>query len=131
MEIADNTMRKLLPGQVWLVGAGPGDPGLLTLHAVNGLQQCDCVVYDALVGNKILDFAPKDALRIYAGKRGGRASATHNDISKHLVELAKEGKKVIRLKGGDPLVFARGGEEVRALKAANIPFAVVPGITAG
>ncbi len=117
-------------GWVWLCGAGPGDPGLLTLHAVNGLRQADVVVYDALVEDTILDWAPQ-ADHIYAGKRGGRPSARQADISLHLVDLAKQGKRVLRLKGGDPFVFGRGGEEAQTLIQHAIPIRIIPGISAG
>ena len=118
-------------GWVWLVGAGPGDPGLLTLHAVNALQQADVVIYDALVHEGILDLARSDAILEYAGKRGGKPSPKQRDISLRLVELAQSGKRVCRLKGGDPFVFGRGGEEALTLVEHSIPFRIVPGISAG
>ena len=121
----------LEPGWVWLVGAGPGDPGLLSLHALNALGQADVVVYDALVDKRILDLAREGADLVYAGKRGGRPSAEQSDISKRLITFARAGKRVLRLKGGDPFVFGRGGEEALALAGAGIPFRLVPGITAG
>ena len=120
----------LHPGWVWLCGAGPGDPGLLTLHALNALRQADVVVYDALVEPQILDWAP-GAQHIYAGKRGGKPSAKQRDISLHLVELARAGKRVLRLKGGDPFVFGRGGEEAQTLVQHGIPIRIIPGISAG
>lgn len=119
------------PGWVWLVGAGPGDPGLLTLHALNALVQADVVIYDALVDEAILRHARAGAAIEYAGKRGGKPSPKQRDISLKLIELARAGKRVCRLKGGDPFVFGRGGEEALALVAAGIPFRVVPGISAG
>lgn len=121
---------QLEPGWVWLCGAGPGDPGLLTLHAVNALRQADVVIYDALVQEAILEWAPQ-AEHIYAGKRGGKPSAKQRDISLRLVDLAREGKKVLRLKGGDPFVFGRGGEEAQTLVQHNIPIRIIPGISAG
>ncbi len=120
----------LEPGWVWLCGAGPGDPGLLTLHAVNALRQADVVIYDALVQEAILDWAPQ-ADHIYAGKRGGKPSAKQRDISLRLVDLAREGKKVLRLKGGDPFVFGRGGEEAQTLVQHGVPVRIIPGISAG
>ncbi len=118
-------------GEVWLVGAGPGNIGLLTLHAVNALQQADIIVYDALVSEDILALAPKTAERFYAGKRGGKASWKQDDICNTLIEQARQGKRVLRLKGGDPFIFGRGGEECEALAAANINFRIIPGISAG
>src|ERR1043166_970355 len=119
------------PGSVWLAGAGPGEPGLLSLLAVHGLNQADVVVYDALVDENILAFARPAAICEFAGKRGGKPSPKQRDISLRLIELAREGKRVLRLKGGDPFVFGRGGEEALALVAARIPFRIVPGISAG
>src|SRR5918997_2496097 len=119
------------PGWVWLVGAGPGDPGLLTLHAANALAQADVVVYDALVDERVLAFARAGALVEYAGKRGGKPSPKQRDISLKLIALARAGRRVCRLKGGDPFVFGRGGEEALALVEAGIPFRIVPGISAG
>ena len=117
-------------GWVWLCGAGPGDPGLLTLHGLNALRQADVIVYDALVGEGILDWAPQ-AVHEYAGKRGGKPSAQQRDISLRLVDLARQGKRVLRLKGGDPFVFGRGGEEAQTLVQHGVPIRIVPGITAG
>ncbi|MEO0962856.1 MAG: uroporphyrinogen-III C-methyltransferase [Pseudomonadota bacterium] len=118
-------------GWVWLAGAGPGDPGLLTLHTVHGLAEADAVVYDALVDNRILALAKPTAELVFAGKRGGKPSPKQRDISDRLIELAREGKRVLRLKGGDPFVFGRGGEEALALVGAKIPFRVIPGVSAG
>lgn len=123
-------LAELLPGTVWLVGAGPGDPGLLTAYALAGLAQADVVVYDALVDERVLGLARADAQLNFAGKRGGRPSPAQPDISARLIELARDGKRVLRLKGGDPLTFGRGAEEALALVAARIPFRIVPGITA-
>jgi len=122
---------QMQPGEVWLVGAGPGDPGLLTLHAANALSQADVIVHDALVNADCLKLARTGATLEYAGKRGGKPSAKQRDISLRLVELAREGNRVLRLKGGDPFVFGRGGEEALTLVEHHIPFRVVPGITAG
>ena len=121
----------LQPGHVWLAGAGPGDPGLLTLDALAGLAQADVVVHDALVGERVLALANAAAVLEYAGKRGGRPSAQQADISRRLVELAREHKRVLRLKGGDPMMFGRGGEEALVLAEAGIPYRIIPGVTAG
>lgn len=122
---------QLLPGWVWLVGAGPGDPGLLTLLAAHALMQADVVVYDALVDERILSLAPMGAELVYAGKRGGKPSPKQRAITESLIAFAQQGKRVLRLKGGDPFVFGRGAEEAMDLTKAGIPFRVVPGITAG
>jgi uroporphyrin-III C-methyltransferase len=122
---------EFLPGEVWLVGAGPGDPGLLTLDALAGLLQADVVVHDALVDARILALARSGAQMQFAGKRGGKPSIAQEDISAQLIALAHGGLRVLRLKGGDPFVFGRGGEEILALAAAGVAFRVVPGVTAG
>jgi uroporphyrin-III C-methyltransferase len=119
------------PGEVWLVGAGPGDPGLLTLDALAALLQADVVVHDALVDARVLALARTGARLKFAGKRGGKPSIAQEDICTQLVEHARRRLRVLRLKGGDPFVFGRGGEEMLALAAAGIPFRVVPGVTAG
>jgi len=131
MQLPSLDMPQFQPGWVWLVGAGPGDPGLLTLHAVNALNQADVVIYDALVGEDILRCAPPRAVLEYAGKRGGKPSPRQRDITLRLIELAQQGKRVLRLKGGDPFVFGRGAEEALSLREAGIPFRVIPGISAG
>ena len=119
------------PGHVWLVGAGPGDPGLLSVLALHALAHADVVVYDALVDPRILRLGRPGAVLDHAGKRGGRPSSSQPDISARLIQAALEGNRVLRLKGGDPCVFGRGGEEALALAAAGVPFRIVPGITAG
>jgi uroporphyrin-III C-methyltransferase len=118
-------------GLVWLAGAGPGDPGLLTLETLHALRSADVVVYDALVNPVILDWRGPGTVLEYAGKRGGKPSPKQRSISLRLIELAREGRRVLRLKGGDPFVFGRGGEEAQTLVEAGIPFRVTPGITAG
>jgi len=121
----------LITGEVALVGAGPGDACLLTLAAAKLIGDCDVIVYNALVSEDVLNLAAVGAELILAGKRGGRPSASQLDICETLIELANEGKRVVRLKGGDPFVFGRGGEEMRALATAGIRFRIIPGITAG
>jgi len=116
-------------GWVWLVGAGPGDPGLITALGLQALSQADVILYDALVDEALLSLSKAE--KIYAGKRAGVKSCKQDEISDLLVKLAKQGKRVLRLKGGDPFVFGRGGEEAQALAQAGVPFRIVPGITAG
>ena len=118
-------------GSVWLAGAGPGDPGLITVLGAHALQSADVVLYDALVNEALLGLARPGAELVYAGKRAGRRSCKQSDISRTLVSLARKGKRVLRLKGGDPYVFGRGAEEALTLAEAGVPFRVVPGVTAG
>jgi uroporphyrinogen III methyltransferase/synthase len=119
------------PGTVYLVGAGPGDPGLVTRRALDLIARADAILYDRLIPPGVLEGARPDAELRYVGKRPGEAAATQEEINAQLVELGRAGRTVVRLKGGDPFVFGRGGEEAEALAAAGIPFEVVPGVTAG
>jgi uroporphyrinogen III methyltransferase/synthase len=116
-------------GKVWLVGAGPGDPGLLTLKGARALAQCDTLVYDYLASQAIVNLAPPDCEKIYVGKKAGQHTLSQDEITALIVRLGREGRKVVRLKGGDVFVFARGGEEAQALAEAGVPFEIVPGIT--
>ncbi|HIJ37576.1 MAG TPA: uroporphyrinogen-III C-methyltransferase [Rhodospirillaceae bacterium] len=125
------SLPELLPGHVWLVGAGPGDPGLLSLLALQALRHADVIIYDALVDPRILALAHPATLCEFAGKRGGKPSIRQPDISERLILLARQGRRVLRLKGGDPFVFGRGAEEAMALALAQIPFRIVPGVTSG
>lgn len=129
--MTDLTFPEFRSGEVWLVGAGPGDPRLLTLLAVHALKSGDVVVHDELIDKRVLGFASEGAEILSAGKRGGKPSAHQADINHRLIELARAGRKVVRLKGGDPFVFGRGGEEAITLARAGVPFRIVPGLTSG
>jgi uroporphyrin-III C-methyltransferase / precorrin-2 dehydrogenase / sirohydrochlorin ferrochelatase len=117
-------------GEVWLIGAGPGDADLLTLRALQLLQQCDVVLYDRLIGTEVLGRVRRDAERVYVGKQTGQHRTTQTRINELMIQYAQRGLRVARLKGGDPFVFGRGGEELAALAAVGIPVTVVPGVTA-
>ena len=116
-------------GKVWLVGAGPGDPGLLTMKAARALAQCDTLVYDYLASSAIVNLAPPDCEKIYVGKKAGAHTLKQEEITALIVKLGLEGKRVVRLKGGDVFVFARGGEEAQELREAGVAFEIIPGIT--
>lgn len=131
IEILNGIMPDFPVGSVWLVGAGPGHIGLISIMGLFALKQADVVVYDALVNRDFLKFMRADAEAIYAGKRGGKPSAKQENIIDTIIKYAKLGKRVLRLKGGDPFVFGRGGEEVEALANADVKFLAIPGITAG
>jgi uroporphyrin-III C-methyltransferase len=119
------------PGWVWLAGAGPGDPGLITVLGLHAIASADAILHDALIDKTLLRLARPNAEIIYAGKRAGKKSCKQSDISRTLVSLAQKGKRVLRLKGGDPFVFGRGAEEALTLARAGVPFRIVPGVTAG
>lgn len=119
------------PGTVHLVGAGPGDPGLLTVRAAEAIAACDACVYDYLVNPAILELLPAGAARHFVGKRGGQESCTQEEINATLIRLARRHRRIVRLKGGDPFLFGRGGEEADALAEAGVPFSVIPGVTSG
>ncbi len=117
------------PGTVFLVGAGPGDPGLITVKGLQKIRTADVIVYDYLAGSQFVQEASPSAELIYVGKKGAAHTLEQGEINQLLIKIAKEGKSIVRLKGGDPYVFGRGGEEAEELNAAGIPFEVVPGVS--
>ena len=133
MKLPDNfpTLPDFPAGEVWLAGAGPGDPRLLTVLTLHAVSSADTIVHDALVDPRVLGLAGESAERIFAGKRGGRPSPQQAEINAILIERARAGRRVLRMKGGDPFVFGRGWDEASALTAAGIRFRVIPGITSG
>lgn len=131
MQVLPINFPPLAPGTVALVGAGPGDPGLLTLKAADRLRQADVVLYDELCHNALLALAPESAARIYVGKRAGCHALPQAEIIDLMVERARQGQRIVRLKGGDPFVFGRGGEEAQALSEAGIVWELIPGVSAG
>ena len=133
MKLPDNfpTLPDFPAGEVWLAGAGPGDPRLLTVLALHAVSSADTIVHDALIDPRVLGLAGEGVERIFAGKRGGRPSPQQAEINAILVDRARAGRRVLRLKGGDPFVFGRGWDEATALAEAGIRFRVIPGVTSG
>ena len=118
-----------MAGKVYLVGAGPGDPGLLTLKGLEAIKAADCIIYDFLANSRLLDYAGEGVKTIYVGKKGSEKTLPQEDINRLIIKKALEGKTVVRLKGGDPFIFGRGGEEAEELAASGIEFEIVPGVT--